>query len=310
VILARATAANEARPNVTRLLSDPALPAVAALDLLRALGPRAPSFLPEAGQTLRRLQGDANFATRYLLLAPAGVLASNDPNARALLSQTLGDANQPRLRVRALEVLPRDALAAAGFLAALSDPDVRVREAAARAVGEGRVSQAAPKLITLLDDDFWPIVRRAAADALAVLPAEPNGDAALILALSDEAPWVRASIAQALGARRVARAAPALRERLENREEQFEVRRAAVLALAALCDQSSVGTLSDLVKRLGDPMATVEERAIGEAALEALTAIGPSDLKARLAALSGTRAAPAVKHALSSAAQNKTCGRR
>jgi HEAT repeat protein len=310
VVLARAAAANEARPNVARLLSDPALPSVAALDLLRALGPRAPSFLPEAGQTLSRLQSEASFATRYLLLAPAGLLAQNDANARALLSNALRDANEPRLRARALEVLPRDSQAAPGFVAALSDPDVRVREAAARAVREGRLASAAPKLVSLLSDDFWPIVRRAAAEALSTLPAEAAGDAALIDALSDEAPWVRASVAEALGARRVARAAPALRERLENREERFEVRRAAVSALAALCDQKSVGTLSDLVKRLGDPMATVEERAIGEAALEGLAAIGPSDLQARLAPLSGTRAAPAVKHALTSAAQRKSCGRR
>jgi HEAT repeat protein len=310
VVLARAAANTEARPSVTRLLADAALPSVAALDLLRALGPRAPSFLPEAGQTLNRLHAETNFATRYLLLAPAGVLAPRDPNARAVVQQALTDAKEPRLRVRALEVLPRDAAGAPGFLTALSDSDVRVREAAAVAVREGRFAQAAPKLVALLDDDFWPIVRRAAADALAVLPPEPQGDAGLVDALSDEAAWVRASVASALGARRVVRAAPALRERLENKEEHFDVRRAAVAALAALCDQESVGTLTELAKRLADPMATVEDRAIGEAALEALAAIGPSDLNARLAPLSGTRAAPAVKHALASAAHGKACRRR
>jgi HEAT repeat protein len=121
---------------------------------------------------------------------------------------------------------------------------------------------------------------------------------------------VRASVATALGARRVARAAPALRERLENKDEKVEVRRAAASALAALCDQNSVGTLTDLAKRLADPMATVEERALAESALAALAAISPSDLQTRLAPLATTRAAAAAKGALSSAALRKTCGQR
>jgi hypothetical protein len=310
VVLARAAAANEARASVTQLLVDPALPNVAALDLLRALGPRAPSFLPEVGQTLGRLQGDTSFATRYLLLAPASLLSANDPNARALLTRALSDSNEPRLRVRALEVSPRDPASGNHFVTALSDPDVRVREAAANALRESRFVAAGPKLISLLADDSWPIARRAAADALAALPAEPKGDEALLDALSDEAPWVRASVATALGVRRVSRAAPALRERLEDKQERFEVRRASVSALAALCDQQSVGALSDLAKRLADPMATVEERAIGEASLQGLALIGPSDLATRLAPLKGTRAEPAVKHARESAAHSKTCGRR
>jgi HEAT repeat protein len=185
-----------------------------------------------------------------------------------------------------------------------------VREAAANALRESRFVAAGPKLISLLADDSWPIARRAAADALAALPAEPKGDEALLDALSDEAPWVRASVATALGVRRVSRAAPALRERLEDKQERFEVRRASVSALAALCDQQSVGALSDLAKRLADPMATVEERAIGEASLQGLALIGPSDLATRLAPLKGTRAEPAVKHARESAAHSKTCGRR
>lgn len=310
VVLARAVAVSEAQPSVKRLLADPALPSVAALDLLRALGPRAPSFLPEAAATLARLEGEPSFAMRYLSLAPASVLAPSEPGARALLERALGDAQEPRLRVRSLEVMPRDAGAASRFVAALSDADVRVREAAARAVREARVAAATPKLLTLLDDEPWPIVRRAAAEALSALPAEAQGDAALLDALSDDAPWVRAAVAEALGARRVARAAPELRERLEDREERFEVRRAAVSALSALCDQKSVDTLTTLVKRLGDPMATVEERAIGEAALRALAVIGPSDLPSRLQPLAKTRAAPAVKRALALATSNASCRRR
>jgi hypothetical protein len=83
-----------------------------------------------------------------------------------------------------------------------------------------------------------------------------------------------------------------------------------VSALSALCDQKSVDTLTTLVKRLSDPMATVEERAIGEAALQALAMIGPSDLAARLAPLAKTRAAPAVTRALALAKTNASCRRR
>ncbi len=298
VILARAASSDAARGNVQKLLQDPALPALAALELLRSLGPRTQSFLPDSLLTLRRLQTDASFRVRYLLLGPAATLAGSEPDARSLLQRALQDPADPRLRARAVELMPRDPAATPGVLAALRDADVRVRENAAFAVRDARLVAAAKDLALLLERDEWPLVRRAAADAFAALPAEPSGDAALLAALGDETASVRAATASALGARRVVSATKPLRKRLEDTEERFDVRRAAASSLAQLCDQDSVGALTDLTKRLSDPMATVEQRALGEAALQALVVLAPSDLASRLAPLSKTRASNAVAQAL------------
>ncbi len=306
IVLARATAAPAARANVLRALADGALPSRAVLDLLRALGPRAAAFLPEASAALTRLAAASDFATRYLALAPAAVLAPRDANARALLSRSLA-APEPRLRTRALEVLPRDDAAVSAVVTALTDPEVRVREAAANAAREGRIAASAPKLLQLLDDDAWPLVRSAAATALGALPADAKADEALLSSLSDEAPSVRAAVAQALGARGVVKASAELRERLQDVEERSEVRRAAAQALGALCDAESLDALTKLALRVADPLATADERALGQAALQSLLALGPADLAQRLAPLGKAKNGSALRALLAKAGSAKRC---
>jgi HEAT repeat protein len=307
IVLSRAAADERARASVVKLLSDPNLPGAGTLGLLRALGPRAAGFQPQASQALARLAGEKGFATRYLVLAPAAALAQSDAAARSLLLHSFGDASEPRLRTRALEVMPRDATAAPVFVQGLADQHVRVREAAAHGVRDGRVGAATPKLLELLDDDEWPIVRAASAEALAALPAEQRGDKALIDALKDEAPIVRTATAKALGNRRVFAAAEPLRDRLIDKDERVEVRRATASALAALCDGESVAPLQVLTQRLADPLASAEERALAEASLTALVQISPPDLNSRLAPLEKTPAAPKIKAALARGAAERRC---
>jgi HEAT repeat protein len=148
-------------------------------------------------------------------------------------------------------------------------------------------------------------VRRASAKALGALPAEARGNEALSDALSDEAPSVRAASAESLGARRVTAAAEALRDRLEDPREHFEVRRASAAALGALCDRDSTDTLWKLVRRVDDPMATVEERALGEASLAALARIAPPDLEEKLDPLRRGQARKAVERALARTATQR-----
>jgi HEAT repeat protein len=307
VVLARASTSADARSKIIELLSDPALPPVATLDLLRALGSRISGFVPEASVALARLAADTSFRVRYLALAPSAALYETDAKARDTLLRAVADPGDARLRVRAIDVAPRDAASERALIAALIDPEVRVREAAARAVREGRFATAAPELTRLLEDDRWPIVRRMAAAGLGALPPEPKGDRALAEALEDEAPWVRASAAEALGARRVASAAEALRERLEDHEERFEVRRAAAAALGTLCDRDSVDVLTTLIRRVTDPLATAEERALGEVSMDALARIRPPDLDARFAPLEKTGARGAVAHARKAAQSSGVC---
>jgi len=307
VALARAVAAPEAAASVRQLLADAALPPVARLDLLRALGSRAPGFLPEAGAAVASLAADPSFRTRYLLIAPASVLAASDASARDFLMRSLGpqSAADGWIRQRALELAPREPARAPAFIAALTDENVRVRETAAHALGEGRFAAAGPNLVNVLVDDAWPVVRRASAKALGALPAEARGNEALSDALSDEAPSVRAASAESLGARRVTTAAEALRDRLEDPREHFEVRRASAAALGALCDRDSTDTLWTLVRRVDDPMATVEERALGEASLAALARIAPPDLDEKLAPLRRGQARKAVERALARTATQR-----
>lgn len=309
VALARATAAPGSSADVRRLLADAGLPDVATLDLLRALGDRVPRFLPEASAALGRLRKDASFRTRYLLVEPASILARTDPAAREVLELSLKRQSEADtwIRLRAVELAPREPARAPAFLAALSDNNVRIREAAAQAIGQGRFETGSSALIELLEDDPWPIARGAAAAALGTLLPEPQGDKALLAALSDDAPTVRAASAASLGARRVASAATELLDRLEDAKERFEVRQAAASALGALCDNDSADTLWKLVRRIDDPLATPEERAIGEASLGALVRIAPADLGTKLEPLRRGKAQKAVERAL--ARSQKRCTR-
>ena len=307
VILARAAAQPAARERVAQRLNDTSAPPIALLDLLRALGPRAASFQPAASGALGRVNADPAFALRYLSLEPAAGLSASDPNARKVVNEALNDATDARLRVRALEVMPRDAAAASGFVTALSDRDVRVREAALHAISDARVNAAAPQVAALLTSDEWPLVRRAAGDALAVLPSEPTGDAALRRALEDSSWTVRAASAGALGSRRVQGAADKLRDLLQDKEQHFEVRRAAATAVANLCDADSLDPLTKAALKLADPLATVEDRAVGESALRGLARLAPKNLESRLKPLLASPMAPAARRALVDAAQSSAC---
>jgi len=309
VVLARAAAQPSARTRVSALLNEVNAPPASTLELLRALGPRAPSFMPESGAALGRVTLDPTFRMRYLSLEPAAGLAATDASARALLTGALADPNDARLRVRALEVMPRDAASSTGFVAALADKEVRVREAAAHALADARLSAAAPQLAALLASDEWPLARRAAGVALGAMPPEPNGDAALLASLEDTAAMVRAASATALGARRVLRAAPRLRELLADKQQHFEVQRAAAGALAVLCDAESLELLTKSAQKLSDPLASVEERAVGESALHGLARLSPKDLEQRLKPLLASPMAPAAKRALADAARSNACAR-
>jgi HEAT repeat protein len=308
VLLARAASSPDAGASVRRLLADTTLPATATIDLLRSLGPRIESFGGDARAAFARLGAAPEFRTRYLLLGPAAALAGSDPAAKEVLTRALGGGKEPWIRVRALEVAPREAAYAQAFTAALEDPHVRVREAAARALGEGRFASSSAQLSDLLENDAWPIARRAAASSLGAMPDDAASRKVLIDALDDPAPWVRAAVAESLGLRRSPGAAPKLRDKLDDREEPVEVRRAAALSLGALCDAESVDLLDKLGRRIADPMSSAEDRAIGEAALYGLLQLHPPDLDKRLEPLLKTPAARTVQRARARIGQG--CARR
>lgn len=278
--LARVPAAAEA---IRAELDNAALPPVATLDLLRALGDRAAEFEPHASRALERISlGTPSFRTRYLRTGPAGALARTAPFAQKLLSSALTSDPSGEVRARAASVVPEPGLFQKELLRALDDAEVRVREAAARALAKRSGEFAKAALRARLEKDRWPIVRGAAARALAEHGADKATDEALLEALGDEAWLVRRDAAFALGKRRVARAVDPLAERLDDDAEHFEVRVAAARALGAACARGAADALSRHARRLADPLTTNEARAISLAALVALADLGVPDLKARL----------------------------
>ena len=148
---------------------------------------------------------------------------------------------------------------------------------------------------------------RAARAVLAEPPYDPTAERVLGRALEDPSWTVRAASAGALGSRRVQGAADKLRDLLQDKEQHFEVRRAAATAVANLCDADSLDPLTKAALKLADPLATVEDRAVGESALRGLARLAPKNLESRLKPLLASPMAPAARRALVDAAQSSAC---
>ena len=309
IALARASNVSEAKPRVLAVLENPAASERLTVEVLRALGPRIGEFQPAAGAAITRISSaNASFRTRFLLLSPTAELLSQDPALRASFAQALAADPDPHLRAQALNVLKEPTLFAEQVSAALNDPDVRVRQAAIRA------SSALPSTVPVLSDrlakDPWPLVRMAAADALAEAKGTPSAGAALSRAIDDQSPHVRAHVIVALGEHPAGAELDKIRARLSDEDEYPMVRAAAAQALAALCDKSSLDTLTSYAHKLLDPMATAQDHMIGSAALLALGDMHPADLAKRLEPLRAKGAPPQAREAADAMLQRRSssCG--
>jgi len=306
VALGRAATSERAGDALRAALTDPALSETALLDLLRSLGPRLPSFGKEAAAALGRLSAPGqSFRVRYLRTIPAGVLAAHDDAARSLLAAALTQDKEAHVRAQAARSVAAPHLFKRELMGALSDPEVRVREAAARALARPSGAFAAGALVQRLTDDRWPIVRSAAALALAEFASDPRVDATLGEALEDDAWVVRRDAAVALGKRGARAQAEPLRDRLEDRDERFEVRVAAARSLGEVCDRDSAGVLTKYAERLSDPLASNELRSVAYAALGALARLGVPDLKSRLESLLSPEAPAGARAAAQGALETR-----
>src|SRR5262249_36757643 len=140
----------------------------------------------------------------------------------------------------------RDASCTPALAALVADPDVRVREAAARALGRVMAPALVEALLPFLLDDAERSVRRAAAAAVvSVTRANPGAVPARVIdalpaALCDRDPIVLDLAVRALGA--LGRAAtPALLA--ATREAETRVRRAVFLVLGLGRDSTAVDAL-------------------------------------------------------------------
>jgi hypothetical protein len=312
VALGRAARRESAAGAVREALRDRALPEVARIDLLRALGEQIRDFQPEAGQALAALtDAGAGFRARYLLLEPAAALAPVDPGAHGFVAASLSRDPSPFVRAQAAAVIATPDRFQKELSGALDDREVRVREAAVRALGKPTGSFAGRRVAQRLLADRWPLVRTAAAEAIAAMGPSAELDAALDRALEDGSYRVRAPAVAALGERRARGFALRVRERLKDEEEHVEVRGSAALSLGLMCDAQSVEQLTEHAIKLRDPLLSAERRAIGMVALGALSRIHPPDLARRLRPLLGKQVVPLVRRAAEAALRSPgSCGRR
>lgn len=285
-VIARSASTPEARADIARVLGDESTSEKTLLELLRALGERLPDFGEAAPKAFSRVASrDKTQRARFLLLGPAAALAKSNEPARAYIRDALSHDQSPMIRTEAARASSEPGLFQKELLQALTDSNVRVREAAVIALGGGRAKESGPRLSEVLRQDKWPLVRAAAARALGGLPADRALDDALTDALEDPAPDVRRSTIAALGSRHATHAASKVRDVLEDKEEIDTIRAAAAGALGVLCDFAAVDLLTRYAQRLASGGADITDYRIGQSAIDALGALRPRDLTARLSPL-------------------------
>lgn len=148
------------------------------------------------------------------------------------------------------------------LLDALEDPDPSVRQAAAKGLGTGGVTEIDKRMIEWLGD-LDPKTRVVAADVLGDLNSKDGADA-LTRSLGDPDPSVRQHAVRALAAigRRGNRAVVlAIIPRLE--DDKAEVKREAIEQLEALGDKRAVIPLVARFAESSPPLITAAVRAIG-----------------------------------------------
>ena len=301
--LSKASQSPLAKDALAAKLADATLPPVATLDLLRAAMARQGAVSGAAAAFGRLATPEADFRTRYLLLAPAAELAkAGDGRAEAFVLSALTSDPDNHVRGRAAEVSGEIARALEPLERALRDTDPRVRDAAVTSLGHlvdprGSKVQSQvwppslfPDIAGLLGSDPFPFVRAHAADALAFAPPGDQADRPLAQALEDASPTVRSRAVDTLGRRGARRFADDIRERLDDEAEILDVRLRAARALGRVCDAKSADRLTELARKAAVPGATGDVLVIGASAAAALGRLNPPDLSKRLAPLADPNA--------------------
>ena len=258
-------------------------PTDVALDVMRSMGPALGDMRQVADKQLERISKGEAFQTRYLILEPAGELARRgSAAAKALIARSLAHDESPYVRTRAAQLVGNATDYQSELLGALRDTNVRVREAALQALAASNATFAESVILERLRDDPWPLVRKAAADSLAVFPPDSRLDERIAAAAHDPSPSVQAAAISSLGVRRARNYAPEVLELFSDSAVAPTVRIAAAKSLGRFCFEGAADALTEATKKLLDPMAEQDDRELGWASLGALGRIAPSNLKERL----------------------------
>ena len=297
---ALAAALKEVAPGrISALLADAARSATARLEVMRAADARISEAPAESETTVAELlKGTPSFRTRYLVLGPLEQLArSGDHAAAARLRDAITrDADWP-VRARAAEAAAGVAEAHVALVAAARDSEPRVREAALLSLTTTPSPDAVQAAEAALPGDGWSFVRVQAVAVLGKAPASVDVDHSLGSVLHDRSVAVRGSAIVALARHHAAAWHDAIKERLDDMDEDSEVRSAAASALGAVCDSGSLDRLTTLARELGQPGASDDDQQVALGALVGLAALQPRDLKDRIAPLLSANSPPSVRAA-------------
>lgn len=292
-VISQAARSPKSKPVILELLARTDLPTEASVDLLRALGKQLSEYSQAAAAAIQRLMvPGADFRTKYLLLAPAHLVCDQNPALTQQLAAIMRTDPSGPLRTEAVHAAVHLDRFANELIAALEDPDVRVRQAAAQTLSGYKQPVTISALGKRLKNDTWPIVRVAAAESLSAQPKDAAADQALVDALDDDSWLVKSAAADSIGARRTTAAGEPLLDLLSDKKERFEVRAAAARALGDICYDRAVDKLTDAAQKLRSATPDPPERAVAVSALDALAKLHPRDLASRLQPLLGGKDTP------------------
>ena len=191
--------------------------------------------------------------------------------APALIARLKEASRETRLAIlRALGLLGHKGSAPA-LVAFLSDPDEEIRQAAARALGSSPDPAAVPPLLKAAAEGGS--LRGPARESLDRIQG-PEADAALLTALKEGDPRVRAEAGRALGVRRVSAAVSSLLKAVE--ESEPALRNDLYKALAGVVRAEDLPALADLVARTADT-SDAAAAAVLAAAVQVPDAAGRAD---------------------------------
>ncbi len=313
----RLFAANESRAPFETLLFEKGqfsdLGIRAQVNVVRSLSTSF-DLTPIKSQVLE-LARQADFEAAYLLVRPLAARSTHlesGPIVRGWLSgdapRNLSSSQRAALRVHVIEaLLETDAKALpTGLIAGLlKSENMRVRRSAGSYLKRHPDAEAAADLSRILKKEKWPDVRIEAAEALGQLigtsttklDAQQRAElhAFLIRRLRrEEEPLVRRALVRGLVAYSSEETRRALRKSLR-KDDSYEVRREAALALGRLCDQDSASELTELALKLVSGEVDEGAIALSLAAISALAHLAPGDLETRLAPLLSKQVAGPVR---------------
>lgn len=281
------------------------------VEILRAAGPKLKEWHKSTLPALERLSDGASFERAYRLLPHVLGLASKSKALQEAFSawlvgkkpQGASEMQRAALSVRALEVLSEGSSSTSGYgpevAELLASDNMRVRRAALMVLRSDEIEAPRREVLRLLARDDWPEVRAAAAEATTSLESEGKSeDLERTIARrlrKDPHPTVRAAVARSLAKRSGEHSRRALRRAFE-KDESYEVRAEAALALGDLCDSGSVAPLTASVRELGRGPVGDGPIMVGLAAVTALAAIAPEDLQQRLEPARGASVSAVLKN--------------